>query len=54
MMKNANETLTVFPDSAWAARCHAGATPLHWPVSGLMETTFIAFPDACSGHPVAE
>ena len=45
--------LTVVPDSAWAARCHAGVTPPCWPVSGLMETTFIAFPDTWFTCPVA-
>jgi hypothetical protein len=42
-------TLAVFPDSAWANSHHANVAPPCWPVSGLVETTFIAFPALVQG-----
>lgn len=46
--------LTAFPDSAWASqrRVVEDAPPPCWPVSGLTETTCVAFPDAQT-RPVA-
>jgi hypothetical protein len=44
-MKSQTIALTAFPDSAWATQlCLNEASSPCWPVSGLVETTFVAFP----------
>ena len=44
---NKSNALTAFPDSAWASQRALAGTPPCWPVSGLADATFIAFPVTC-------